>query len=263
MTNDEIRAIATEALEHDQAATPGPWRQDTCEPCALVQSARLSMSLLGLDKDGLAILYREADAAAIAHARTAAPSLAKSVLGVLDGTATPPLTVGHALGDGLPRAGEAIEWWCGVWWCQIRRVDGEFGFSSYSWWGGEWWAHKLIQHTDYPVPCRIVPAAEVDSDPTTRGPIGDWRGEAVTPTTHTLASALGSEEFAAGTHVVEWFYRRGRWQLRADVKRIVTQYKWCRPRWRAGPEIGTFVRMPARLVPLADADLDPATRGAL
>lgn len=75
-------SILLDAIEaRAEAATPGPWVQGhhVQEPRALCPRDNMFMSLLGLDKDGMAIVAEEADAAFIAHARADVPALVKRV----------------------------------------------------------------------------------------------------------------------------------------------------------------------------------------
>lgn len=54
-----------------EAATPGPWAQPIDEePRAIVAAKRPMFSLLALDRDGMAIVDKKADADLIAHAPT-------------------------------------------------------------------------------------------------------------------------------------------------------------------------------------------------
>lgn len=75
MSTKETRDPLTDARiaeikARNAARTPGPWQQATHvgEPRALVAAAAPRRSLLGLDRDGMAIVDRAADAAFIAHA---------------------------------------------------------------------------------------------------------------------------------------------------------------------------------------------------
>ncbi len=67
----EIMALA-------DAATPGPWLQahHIGEPRALVSERDKSLSLLALDRDGMAIVDSEADARFIVAAREIVPAMA-------------------------------------------------------------------------------------------------------------------------------------------------------------------------------------------
>jgi len=89
----ELDLDALELLH--QQATPGPWLQATHvdEPRAICAARSMRSSLLGLDRDGMAILDDEADAALIVALRNAAPALLEkarrldeleSALGFLD-----------------------------------------------------------------------------------------------------------------------------------------------------------------------------------
>jgi len=63
-----------------KAATPGPWLQPLeDERGAIVSAAEPEVSLLGLDRDRMAIFVNEADADLVVAARTAMPALLDEV----------------------------------------------------------------------------------------------------------------------------------------------------------------------------------------
>lgn len=72
---------ARTAKERAEKATQGPWLQGhhVGEPKALVAAASPTESLLGLDRDDMAIVAEAHDAAFIAAARTDVPALAADV----------------------------------------------------------------------------------------------------------------------------------------------------------------------------------------
>jgi hypothetical protein len=73
----ELAAVVAEA-------TPGSWLQPLeDEQRAIVSSRDPDASLLGLDRDGMAIFYREEDATFVVVARSSAPTLSTHALALV------------------------------------------------------------------------------------------------------------------------------------------------------------------------------------
>lgn len=80
--SNELKQILDEIEERANKATAGPWSCDKDEPRVLTfndPEYSKPMSLLGLNNEGMAIVFEEADAAFLLAARTDLPLLLKAL----------------------------------------------------------------------------------------------------------------------------------------------------------------------------------------
>ena len=76
MTNKELIEKARKLLE---GTTPGPWQPHEDEPRVIVERRDPYISMLAIDTDGTAIIWKKEDAALMAASRELIPALVEAL----------------------------------------------------------------------------------------------------------------------------------------------------------------------------------------